>query len=209
VAYAEALEWQRRLVASRSAGQAGDMLLLLEHPPTISLGVRADPAHILLPAAELEQRGVAVVRSDRGGDVTYHAPGQIVGYPILKLAQHGADLGRYVRNLEEVIIRTLAAYGLEGLRVPGLTGVWVAGGQAKICAIGVRLSAAGITSHGFALNVSPDLAGFAQIVPCGISDRSVTSLAQLLGAAPPTDEVEARLLEHFAAVFAVELRYNE
>lgn len=209
VAYAEALEWQRRLVAARSAGQAGDMLLLLEHPPTISLGVRADPAHILLPAAELAQRGVAVVRSDRGGDVTYHAPGQIIGYPILKLAQHGADLGRYVRNLEEVIIRTLATYDLEGLRVPGLTGVWVAGGRAKLCAIGVRLSAAGITSHGFALNVNPDLAGFAQIVPCGISDRSVTSLAQLLGAAPPADEVEAHLLEHFAAVFAVELRYNE
>jgi lipoyl(octanoyl) transferase len=209
VAYAEALAWQRRLVAARSAGQAGDTLLLLEHPPTISLGVRADPAHILLPAAELEQRSVAIVQSDRGGDVTYHAPGQIVGYPILKLAQHGADLGRYVRNLEEVIIRTLAAYGLEGLRVPGLTGVWVENGRAKVCAIGVRLSAAGITSHGFALNVNPDLAGFAQIVPCGISDRSVTSLAQLLGAAPPVDEVEARLLEHFAAVFAVELRYNK
>jgi lipoyl(octanoyl) transferase len=209
VPYAEAMEWQRRLVAARSAGQADDTLLLLEHPPTISLGVRADPAHVLLPPEELEQRGVAIVRSDRGGDVTYHAPGQIVGYPILKLARHGADLGRYVRNLEEVIIRTLADYGLAGMRVPGLTGVWVENGRAKLCAIGVRLSAAGITSHGFALNVNPDLAGFTQIVPCGISDRSVTSLARLLGVAPPLDEVEAHLLAHFATVFAVELRYNE
>lgn len=208
VAYAEALAWQRRLVAARSQGQAEDTLLLLEHPPTITLGVRADPAHVLLPAEELERRGVALVRSDRGGDVTYHAPGQIVGYPILKLSQYGADLGRYVRALEEVIIRTLADYGLAGARVPGLTGVWADGGRVKLCAIGVRLSAAGVTSHGFALNVSPNLAGFAQIVPCGISDRAVSSLEQLLGAAPPSAEVEARLLEHFAAVFAVELRYN-
>ena len=204
--YAEALALQRRLVAARSAGQAPDTLLLLEHPPTITLGVRANPAHVLLPPEELARRGVALVPTDRGGDVTYHAPGQLVGYPILKLAQHGADLGRYVRALEETIIRTLATYEVLGERVPGLTGVWVAGGRAKICAIGVRLSAAGVTSHGFALNVRPDLAGFAQIVPCGISDRAVTSLEQLLGAAPPLEEVAQRLLAQFAELFDVELR---
>jgi lipoyl(octanoyl) transferase len=205
VPYAEALAWQRRLVAERSTGQAPDTLLLLEHPPTITLGVRADPANVLLDAAALAARGVAVVPTDRGGDVTYHAPGQLVGYPILKLSQHGADLGRYVRGIEQVVIDTLADYGLVGERVPGLTGVWVAEGRAKVCAIGVRLSAAGVTSHGFALNVAPDLAGFSLIVPCGITDRAVTSLAALLGTAPPLEEVAARLLAHFADIVGVRL----
>lgn len=205
VPYADALAMQRGLVAERSAGGAPDTLLILEHPPTITLGVRADPAHVLLAPDELARRGVALAPTDRGGDVTYHAPGQIVGYPILKLSQHGGDLGRYVRTLEQVIISTLADYGLAGERVPGLTGVWVAGGRAKVCAIGVRLSAAGVTSHGFALNVSPALAGFDLIVPCGIADRAVTSLAALLGAPPPQAEVEARLLAHFAAHFGVAL----
>jgi lipoyl(octanoyl) transferase len=205
VPYAEALRWQRQLVSARSAGAAPDTLLLLEHPPTITLGARADPAHVLVPPDELARRGVAVVASDRGGDVTYHAPGQIVGYPILKLSQHGADLGRYMRTLEELIIRTVARYGVAAERAPGLTGVWVEGGRAKLCAIGVRLSAAGVTSHGFALNVRPDLAGFDQIVPCGISDRAVTSLERLLGAAPPDDEVADTLLGQFAELFGVEL----
>lgn len=206
VPYPEALRWQRQLAAARSAGAAPDTLLLLEHPPTITLGAHANPAHVLVPADELARRGVALVASDRGGDVTYHAPGQLVGYPILKLSQHGADVGRYMRALEEVIIRTLASYGITGERVPGLTGVWVEGGRAKVCAIGVRLSAAGVTSHGFALNVHPDLAGFDQIVPCGISDRAVTSLERLLGAAPPDDEVATTLLGHFAELFEVELQ---
>ncbi|PDW02419.1 lipoyl(octanoyl) transferase LipB [Candidatus Viridilinea mediisalina] len=201
VAYAEALAWQQQLVAARSVGQQGDTLLLLEHPPTITLGVRANPSHVLVDAASLAQRGVALVQSDRGGDVTYHAPGQLVGYPILKLCHYGADVGRYVRNLEEVIIRTLADYELEGVRMPGLTGVWVDEGRAKICALGVRLSAAGITSHGFAFNLNPDLGGFAQIVPCGITQRSVTSLAQRLGHVP--DDLEERLLNHFAAIFGI------
>ncbi|MFV9507036.1 MAG: lipoyl(octanoyl) transferase LipB [Oscillochloridaceae bacterium umkhey_bin13] len=206
IAYHDALTLQRSLVAARSGGTGHDCLVLLEHPPTITLGVRADPGHILVSSTELAQRGVTVVASDRGGDVTYHAPGQLVGYPILKLAQHGADLGRYVRNLEETIIRVLADYGLVGQRIPGLTGVWVDEGRAKICALGVRLSAAGITSHGFALNVNPDLTGFAQIVPCGISDRAVTSLAAQLGSAAPTlAEVESRVLHHFAEVFGVQM----
>jgi lipoyl(octanoyl) transferase len=205
VGYTQAWGWMRLLAADRSAGRADDSLLILEHPPTITLGNKARPENILVAPEDLAARGVAVVQTDRGGDVTYHAPGQIVGYPILKLSQHGGDIGRYVRNLEETIIRTLADFGVAGERVPGLTGVWVGGGAAKICAIGVKLSAAGVTSHGFALNVNPDLAGFAQIVPCGIDDRAVTSLSALLGRRVVPAEVEPALLHNFAAVFGVAL----
>lgn len=201
--YAAAWDEQRRMVAERSAGRAPDTLLLVEHPPTITLGNRADAADILASAAELQRRGVSVVRTDRGGDVTYHAPGQLVGYPILKLSQHGGDIGRYMRNLETVIINTIAAYGLDGHAVPGLTGVWVREGAAKICAIGVKLSAGGVTSHGFALNVNPDLTGFDLIVPCGITDRGVTSLAAERGTAPPMDAIAALIIRQFGTVFGV------
>jgi lipoyl(octanoyl) transferase len=203
--YADAWAEQRRLVVERSAGRAPDTLLLVEHPPTITLGNRATPAHILASEAELTRRDVAVVRSDRGGDVTYHAPGQLVGYPIVKLSQHGGDIGRYMRTLERVIIGTIAAYGVHGAHEPGLTGVWVRNGAAKICAIGVKLSASGVTSHGFALNVNPDLSGFNLIVPCGITDRAVTSLAAERGAAPPMAAVEAELLRQFAELFGVRI----
>lgn len=205
VAYTSAWGLMRQLAADRSAGHVGDTLLILEHPPTITLGNKAHPANVLASPDELAARGVALVQADRGGDVTYHAPGQIVGYPILKLSQHGGDIGRYVRGLEETIIRTLASFGLAGERVAGLTGVWVGGGAAKVCAIGVKLSAAGVTSHGFALNVNPDMAGFAQIVPCGIGDRAVTSISALLGRDIAPAEVEPALLRHFAAVFEVAL----
>ncbi|NTV64574.1 MAG: lipoyl(octanoyl) transferase LipB [Oscillochloris sp.] len=205
VNYTESWGMMRQLAADRSVGCAEDTLLLVEHPPTITLGNTASPAHILLSTEQLAARGVALVQTDRGGDVTYHAPGQIVGYPILKLSQHGGDIGRYVRNLEETIIRTLVEFGLVGERIPGLTGVWVDAGAAKVCAIGVKLSAAGVTSHGFALNVNPDLAGFAQIIPCGISGRGVTSLSALLRRNLTSAEVEPILLRHFAEVFGVEL----
>ncbi|NJM08052.1 lipoyl(octanoyl) transferase LipB [Candidatus Gracilibacteria bacterium] len=201
--YHDAWQLQRRLVAERSQGLCADTLLIVEHPPTITLGRSADPANIRVAAAELARRGIVVVESDRGGDVTYHAPGQIVGYPILKLARHGGDLGRYLRGIEQCIIQTVGAYGIAAERVPGLTGVWV--GAAKICAIGVKLSASGVTSHGFALNVSTDLAGFDQIVPCGIQGCGVTSLAQLLGSAPPHADVLQFLLAAFATVFGVEV----
>lgn len=204
--YTSAWDLMRRLSAERSSGASGDTLLILEHPPTITLGNKARPEHVLVPPAELAARGVALAQTDRGGDVTYHAPGQIVGYPILKLGPLGLGAVDYVRRLEETIIRTLASFGLEGQRVPGLAGVWAGGGAAKVCAIGVKLSASGVTSHGFALNVSPDLAGFAQIVPCGIADRGVTSLRELLGHTVGRAEVEPVLLGHFAAVFGVELR---
>lgn len=203
VGYSESWGVMRQLAADRSAGRVGDTLIVLEHPPTITLGNRARPEHVLFSSEDLAARGVALVQTDRGGDVTYHAPGQIVGYPILKLSQHGGDIGHYVRNLEETIIRTLADFGIHGERVPGLTGVWVAGGAAKVCAIGVKLSAAGVTSHGFALNVNPDLTGFTQIIPCGIGGRGVTSLRLLLARDVTPTEVEPILLHHFAAVFGV------
>jgi lipoyl(octanoyl) transferase len=214
--YQAAWDWQRQLAAARSAGSGPDTLLLLEHPPTITLGRAARREHILLPPDELERRGVALVESDRGGDVTYHAPGQLVGYPVLKLARYGGGLYRYLRGLEDVLIQVLASYGIAGGRVEGLTGVWVDTRgtppdhdspqfDAKIAAIGVRLSASGVTSHGFALNIAPDLQGFAQIIPCGIRGRSVTSLERLLGAAPPREEVAARVVACFSEVFDVRL----
>ncbi len=220
--YQQAWDWQRELAAARSAGRCNDTLIILEHPPTITLGRAANRQHILVDSAELARRGVALVASDRGGDVTYHAPGQLVGYPILKLAHYGGGLLGYLRNLEEVMIRVLAGYGIAGGRVAGLTGVWVnathptgdpsdtdAALDAKIAAIGVRLSASGITSHGFALNVAPDLRGFAQIVPCGIADRRVTSLEQLLGAAPSLAEVAERVIACFSEVFHIQAIVEE
>jgi lipoyl(octanoyl) transferase len=212
--YLAAWEWQRRLAADRSAGRGGDTLLLLEHPPTISLGRAADRSNILVAPDELARRGVALVESDRGGDVTYHAPGQLVGYPILKLSHYGGGLLRYLRGLEETLIRVLASYGIEAGRVPDLTGVWVrttdaADYDAKVAAIGVRLSASGITSHGFALNIAPDLRGFDQIIPCGIRHRRVTSLEHLLGSSPPLAEVAERLIAQFAEVFEARLMLEE
>ncbi len=206
--YQAAWDWQRQLVADRSAGRCGDTLLLLEHPPTITLGRASHREHVLVTSDELARRGVTLIESDRGGDVTYHAPGQIVGYPILKLSQHGGDLGHYLRNLEEMLIRLLARYSLSGSRLPGLTGVWVATNRqqsAKIAAIGIRLSASGVTSHGFALNVTTDLHGFKQIIPCGISDRDVTSLEQVLGSAPPLEQVLAQVVQCFGEIFGVDL----
>jgi lipoyl(octanoyl) transferase len=201
--YEQAWAWQRELMAQRSTGTCGDMLLLLEHPPTITLGRASHPEHLLVSPEELARRGVALVESDRGGDVTYHGPGQLVGYPILKLSHHGGDVHRYLRSLEELLIRVLARYELAAGRREGLTGVWV--GNDKIAAIGVRLSAGGITSHGFALNVTTDLAGFAQIVPCGIRGHGVTSLAALLGRPPALESVAAVLIDEFAALFGVEM----
>jgi lipoyl(octanoyl) transferase len=200
--YIEAWEWQRQLAAQRSAGAIGDTLLLLQHPHTYTLGRATKAGHLLVEAEALATQGVALVESDRGGDITYHGPGQVVGYPILKLSRHGGDVLRYLRMLEETIIVALAGYGITAERAAGLTGVWA--GSAKIAAIGVKLSASGVTQHGFALNVATDLRYFQQIIPCGIAGRSVISLAQLLGAAPPQAEVEQRIIAAFGQVFEVE-----
>jgi lipoyl(octanoyl) transferase len=201
--YLAAWEWQRALVRQRSAGAIGDTLLLLEHPHTYTLGRSTKDGHLLITAEQLGEQGIALVESDRGGDITYHGPGQVVGYPILKLSQHGGDLLRYLRMLEQTLIVALASYGVAAGRIAGLTGVWV--GDAKIAAIGVKLSASGVTQHGFALNVATDMRYFQQIIPCGIADKGVTSLALLLGSAPARAEVEQCVAAAFGEVFGVDL----
>jgi lipoyl(octanoyl) transferase len=202
IPYAEGLELQRRLVADRQAGGIPDHLLLLEHDPVFTLGRNARREHVLLAEPALKERGIEVHESGRGGDVTYHGPGQVVGYPILDLSPDRRDVHRYVRDLEEVMIRACADYGVQAGRVAGLTGTWV--GDEKVGAIGVRI-ARWVTSHGFALNVSNDLTPFSLIVPCGIRDRGVTSLERLLGRPVALAEVMDRLARHFAAVFELEV----
>ncbi len=203
VPYSVALTWQYELARQRQAGDIPDTLLLLEHPPTITLGRGSDEADLRTPENDLQMRGIKVERVDRGGEITYHGPGQLVGYPILDLRQHGQDLHKYLRDLEEVIIRTLAVYGLFGERIAGLTGVWVQG--RKIAAIGIKVSR-WVSVHGFALNITTDLTPFRRdIVPCGIRDRDVTSLAELLpGRCPTRAMVEATVITAFADVFQAE-----
>jgi len=200
VPYADALALQRSLVEDRRARRIGDTLLLLQHPHVLTLGVRGDGgrAHILASPDVLATRGIEVYETGRGGDVTYHGPGQIVGYSIIDLNPDRRDVHRYVRDLETVLIRTVAEYGIDGGRFAGLTGVWV--GNEKVAAIGVRI-ARWITSHGFALNVNTNLDNFNLIVPCGIADRGVTSMARVLGRPLVTEEVENRIIEQFGNVF--------
>lgn len=197
--YADALALQRALVEERRMGRIGDLLLLVEHPHVLTVGVRGDGgrSHIRSAPEGLAARGIAVYETGRGGDITYHGPGQVVGYPIVDLKPDRCDVHRYVRDLEEVLIRAARDLGVEASRVPGLTGVWV--GDGKLAAIGVRI-ARWITSHGFAVNVTTDLSYFDLIVPCGIADRGVTSLARL-GASTDLEEVEDRIVARFADVF--------
>ena len=200
VPYADALALQRALVEERRANRVPDLLILLQHPPVITVGVRGDGgrSHIIADTGRLAALGVAVSETGRGGDVTYHGPGQIVGYPILDLRPDRCDVHRYVRDVEEVMIRTCVDYGVPAGRITGLTGAWV-GGE-KIGAIGVRISR-WITSHGFAFNVSTNLAHFDLIVPCGIADRGVTSLERVLARSVNIGDVEDSLIRHFGAVF--------
>jgi len=186
VDYATALKLQQTLVDLRKARQITDTLLLLEHPPVITLGRNAKRANVLVPEDQLSRSGVDIFECDRGGDVTYHGPGQLVGYPIFDLRGFMPRIGAvdFVRKLEEVLIRTCADFGVATHRVRGMTGVWTLRNEAKIAAIGVHISG-GVTSHGFALNVSTDLDHFSLIIPCGISDKPVTSLDRALGAAYP------------------------
>lgn len=200
IPYGEALELQKRLVDDRRYGRVPDQLLLLQHPPVITLGAKARNSreHVLATDETLAARGVALFETGRGGDVTYHGPGQLVGYPIVDLKPDRRDVHRYVRDIEEVLIRIAATFGIEAGRVAGLTGVWV-GGE-KLAAIGVRISR-WITSHGFALNVTTRLDDFNLIVPCGITDRGVTSLAKLCARPIPMSEVEASAARAFCEVF--------
>ena len=194
--YPEATRLQERLVASRRAGEIPDTLLLLEHPPVITFGRGADPGHVLAEADELSRRGIEVHDAGRGGDVTYHGPGQLVGYPIVALEGDRRDAHRYLRSIEQALIEAAAEFGIIAGRVDGLTGVWV--GEEKLAAIGVRLSTGWITSHGFAFNVHGDLSGFETIVPCGIRGRGVTSLAKLTGLDVSVRQVAERVAPHVA-----------
>ena len=207
VPYADALAMQRALVEERRADRIPDLLLLLQHPPVITLGVKGDGGrtNIVATAEHLGELGIAVCETGRGGDVTYHGPGQVVGYPILDLRPDRCDVHRYVRDVEEVMIRVCAGYGVTAGRIKGKTGAWIDGaaGAEKIGAIGVRISR-WITSHGFAFNVSTDLDHFNLIVPCGISDGGVTSLERATGRRIPIADVEAALVTHVCDVLARE-----
>lgn len=207
IAYTDALALQQQLVEKRRRGEIDDQLLLLEHPPVITLGVkvRNDRAHVLATPQRLAALGIEVHETGRGGDVTYHGPGQVVGYPIVDLRPDRCDVHAYVRDLEEVLIRAAAAFGIEAERVNGLTGIWVRGD--KLAAIGVRISR-WITSHGFAFNVNTDLSHFNLIIPCGIKDRGVTSLQTLLGRQVPMAEVEDALSAAFIEVFSASPTLN-
>jgi lipoyl(octanoyl) transferase len=232
--YATALRLQQRLVNLRKEGRIGDVLLLLEHPPVITLGRNADAANVIASPELLSERGVEVFECDRGGDVTFHGPGQLVGYPIFDLRGFPSEYGQrktlgaveYVRRLEEVLIRTCADFAIPTKRIPGLTGVWIEpnilssratqadpqadrpsesrdlafSAEAKIAAIGVHISR-GITSHGFALNVNPDLRFFDLIIPCGIATKPVTSMAKELDKSIPMQDVAHSVSRNFGAVF--------
>ena len=202
VPFADAAVLQQELVVQRQRNRIPDQLLLLEHPPVITLGVGASRDNVLAPAAALVRRGIELHEVRRGGDVTYHGPGQLVGYPILMLKPDRCDVHRYVRDLEETLIRAVAEFGVRGARVPGLTGVWV--GNDKLAAIGVRLSR-WVTSHGFALNVTTDLDDFALIRACGLTGRGVTSLKRLTGRDIPTGTVASAVEACVATVFERDL----
>ena len=200
VAYQDALDLQAGLVEQRRRGEIGDVLLLLEHPPVITLGVktRNNRTNIVASAGQLEAEGVAVFETGRGGDVTYHGPGQLVGYPIFYLNPHRRDVHRYVRDIEQALIDAVATFGISASRIEGLTGIWA--GNEKLAAIGVRISR-WITSHGFALNVATNLGHFDLIVPCGIQDKGVTSMDRLLGRAVRMSEVETAVEQAFRAIW--------
>lgn len=214
--YATALELQRSLVELRKRGEIGDVLLLLEHTPVITLGRNAKTENVLASREQLAARGVEVFECDRGGDVTYHGPGQLVGYPIFDLRGFATPEGprktlgavEFVRRLEEVLIRTCADFGIAARRVSGRTGVWTEQSDAKVAAIGVHISR-GVTSHGFALNVSTDLDAFQLIVPCGIADKAVTSLGRELGEAPTLEKVAESAARNFGVVFQSQVLWVE
>jgi lipoyl(octanoyl) transferase len=212
ITYHEAWERQKAVVADLAAERIPEQLLLLEHPPVYTLGRSGRIENLLLDEAARAREGIELHHVDRGGDITYHGPGQLVGYPILHLKRRAAaqgrrypDLHQYLRDLEAVLIHTLAGRGIAAYRYPGFTGVWVDGaaGPAKIAAIGVKISSRGISSHGFALNVAPNMAHFAGIVPCGIEEHGVASLAQTEGASVTVADLVNPVIDAFCHRFYV------
>ena len=198
IGYGEAYNLQKKLLFDRLDGKIADILLLLEHPPTITLGKSGKLKNVLSSQEELAEQGIALVSTDRGGDVTYHGPGQLVGYPVIDLRERGKDIHKYVHDLEEVLIRTLDSFSITAARDERHPGVWV--GDREIGAIGISIKR-WITMHGFALNVNPNMGHFSLINPCGFSDRKAASIAELLAKEVPLAEVEQRLIAHFADVF--------
>lgn len=196
--YAEACDLQNRLVARRRQGKIPDVLLLTEHPPVYTFGKSGKKEHLLLSDAERKARGIELYWADRGGDITYHGPGQLVGYPIFDMHGFYLDIGRFLRDIEECLILALQAFGLSGERVPGRTGVWVQ--DEKIASIGIKLTR-WVTKHGFALNVNNDLANFQGIIPCGIADKKMTSVRACLGSPVEMEEVIKRVRDGFEKVF--------
>ena len=202
IGYAEALQLQQEMVGQRKAKLIPDSLLLLEHPHVYTLGRNASREHLLFSEEKLRTLNAQVCETDRGGDVTYHGPGQLVGYPIFDLTQHRRDVSWYMRFLEEVFIGVARDYDIQAERLADAPGVWI--GNEKLVALGVHLSC-WITSHGFALNVNTDLSYFNWIIPCGLPDKGVTSLAQLLGKRIPMEAVIDKVIEHFGKVFGFEM----
>ena len=202
VPYGPAWAWQQTRARAVAAGTASEAVLLVEHAPVYTLGRASDPSHLLLDESAYTARGAEVVPVDRGGDVTWHGPGQVTGYPILHLGRRGRDIHRYVWTLEACLIDVAAAYGIVADRAPGRPGIWV--GDAKLAAIGVKV-ARWVTFHGFALNVSPDLGWFDLMVPCGLHGYGVASIASLTGAAPPMADVASRLVSALSSRFELAL----
>lgn len=203
VEYQDGLRLQAEKVAERKAAAIPDTLLLLEHPHVYTLGRNAKREHLLVTDGWLVEQGIQVFETDRGGDITYHGPGQLVGYPIFDLTKHRRDLGWFMRSLEEVFFGVAAEFGVEATRFCGAPGVWV--GNDKLVAMGVHVSR-WVTSHGFAFNVNTDLRFFEWIVPCGLQGRGVTSLQKLLGHAIDMGSVRERVVEHFGKVFGSEMQ---
>jgi lipoyl(octanoyl) transferase len=207
IGYAEAWALQKRVVAARKAGSLEDVLIFCEHAPVITLGRSGKREHLLASEHVLRQKGVEFHATDRGGDITYHGPGQIVGYPILNLGAIRRDVVWYVRMLEEAMIRATAEFGITAERVAGKTGIWVKVGntEEKLAAIGVHISR-WVTSHGFAYNVSTDLRNFDLIVPCGIADRKAASLEKLLGRNVEPSQVARQIARHLGELFGLEMK---
>ena len=200
ISYQDCLALQQKLMKQRLAGEIEDTLLLLEHTPVITLGVSGGEDSLLISREEVERAGVEIYQTDRGGNITYHGPGQLVGYPIFDLRQHGKDAHLFLRNLEQVVVDCLADFGVAGEAVLGLTGVWVGGD--KICSIGIAVRK-WISYHGFALNINPNFEHWALIHPCGLVDRKVTSLERLMGRDPGMDAAKSCIVDKFVGVFGM------
>jgi len=206
VDYERAYDLQRRLHKFRREGRIDDVLILLEHEPVVTMGRRGKRDNILVSDEFLQSKGIRIFEIDRGGDVTLHCPGQLVGYPILDLNFHGKNIHRYLRNLEEVIIRSLKVYGIDGQRIENHTGVWV--GKKKIASIGIGIKG-WVTFHGFSLNINSDLSYFSLIRPCGFESRTVTSMSEILGSPVEPKDFRHQLIEQFREVFNLQMEEDD